>query len=762
MKLKRLLCVLLLAALFGCDDVPSFTAPMQSTAPVSGELVTSTGRGGYDWTLDEEGKFKIPRPSPFHFIQEMKGRFQLESARPLLTDSKWVRPDWMEDNVYRIFQQFAEPNTPHMLLELPTAKIRTSLGYYLDPAGKVFYWIEGNQVRLCKVSRPGEVLTREIPINNAYGILANVANKAVYVCNNQTIVCLSLVDGKEVARMNAPGVIEQWYRAANKDVLVAVTRDREAFAIDRKLTTSKRFENLLDRSEVSLHPDGDYAFVNAGKEVIRWKMGLAFQDDATDQILTEKVLSDSLDNKATQGFAGTARYVLADQLHMGATYPGSDADQQPNRPFGRFMPYFAYCLTDVKLNECSNDSENWFLMVGKFIANDSESPRTVLLDINPGSPLRYSSCLELGNSKILRLLSSNAGDIIAYYDESGLKLIRRTPWSGTSAQSSFSRLAKLLIKSGDPSLIERCATELRSHDWPYAELWGEQAYGAFAYRLAEHVEGKPEQRDPFFYYDGPVTSEPVLPKREITKWLKEHGELASLVNTIVAGSKALATSGFPRGGNRTPRAVKAAPATFAELELLLGSPKPPAMAFQLRLSQMLIQGDTLAEAAPVLSRCIELYPNYWDVHIPMTNWSSPSRGGYSGQMHDYAESISSMYPNEMQDEIYTLVTGIAVSEFGSESFGINGVEVHRDRWVRLLTAKLANGSLDQPTADLAFHLLQNIDYLKLVDQMADKYITKFPIHQQPMRDTFQNNISDAAIRWLDIKKSKALKIELKR
>lgn len=706
----------LFCACTGCEDAPHYVADSLPQSESSDELVSSEGRGNYNWNIDEDGQFAVPRPNAFGFLNAMRGKVKNTQVYPQDSTTLWQRPEWMNDEVYALFSRFALPATTHKLLEVPASRIRNRLAYYLDQSGQWLYWLEDNQIRFCEVSKPEEIQSIESPLAGSVGILANIANDRVYVCNSNAAVCVSLEDGTEVSRIELPDAIQHWERATAKDCIIAISRDRELFVIDEKMQSIRRFKEPIANVNVGVHPNGEFLLANTGNGLVQWNFGQASGDSGdASEMVEPNVDSQQMDVSSLFAVPGIQDTLLIDDLHLKFEF-------NPLNYVGGFdgmwKPFVSYSLFDTHVVQCSEAESNWFLMYGAFADEIQPDGKTsaskyVLLDVLAhSSDLQYSKHVDLGTKNLLRLIPDKVGETLAIYDPDGLRVLSRNRWPSSLDSAATYSLAMNLIKAGEFQALERCAEELRSKDWPHQRLWGEQAYAKFANTISQALIRLSNKQN-------------AVPT-DTSKWIEDGSELAAVIEMLMIHNDAFAKNQKRVSQGKKPGSPTEFPPTTQRLEKLLESPKAPAIAYSLKLQNMRIKGEPISAAEPILLRCIELHPEYWNIHIQVANWFKSENGGYPGNVHDYVDYVASVYPSDIQDAAYMAIMSQLLRENGEEILRRKDEFVDRQRMLR--TFKKWAVQMDDPKdAAVSLRAVFDTEYQRIMFPLAERFARTVPI-----------------------------------
>ena len=316
-------------------------------------------------------------------------------------------------------------------------------------------------------------------------------------------------------------------------------------------------------------------------------------------------------------------------------------------------------LDDLKIRSFGLDPNDSYLICAKQKGTENTAPEYLVFDFGTPSAehfvesrFRRSKPISLGTEPIKRLMVDRSGRVLVTLSSSGLTVLRRTPWMGPPDASLCRDLATTLLASSDFDQLERCAQELRSHDWPEHELWGEEVYRCFVQQVGLACS---------------ISRSDTSNRERLSKWHDTGSELAVLSRAFHSDYFALwmgllqieMRNGF--GGTSIPQNERAdrLRSFESQLDTILNRPHAPAIAFWIKLHLVRMRAKSIAELDPILKRCLELYPNQMNIHKQVVVHMMSGSGPGSLPTQAYMNAIAHSFSKELVDEAAVLM----MSEF---------------------------------------------------------------------------------------------------
>jgi hypothetical protein len=668
---SRILVILpcLLWSFFGCDDSPSFEAENTDRAINQSNYWTSeNGRGGYEWKLNQQGQFTIPIPPVFPFLTELASQPKQMTLWPnkAAKHEPWDRPTWMSDEVHEIFRRFTEPAAKRVLLQLPAKQISHNLAFDLSRNGETLVTLNDGKIELYHLNPSGPPQSFPCPLKDAYGVLTTSSKSKFYLCNSKSIALVDISDIKApIKKEDLSYAINFWEKATESDALLAVSTDDKMTVFDGDLNLMDRCSALEDSSVLSacLNFNGKYVLASFPNAIFHWSPGDL--NASFIHWLPQSSVTDETKRQNSRVIAGGqfdchwdgVSVNLIRKIRKSSAETGSDMLSISSTPhhlaelnIRSFEPSFGSFLVHAKQKVAEGNTSEY--LVFDFATPISSSY------LGKNGRFRRSKPISVGLEPIKRLIVDRSGQTLVTFGQSGLSVLKRTPWTGPPDASVCYELAKTLLASGDFDQLERCAQELRKHDWPEYGLWGEQVYACFVQQVGL---GASESK-----FDTAM-------QERLTGWHETGSDLALLSRAFHPDyshhwlDMRRFAEGNVAGLILRPEYISGSLESFeARVNQVLEGPHPPALAFFIKYYFLQLRAKSISELGPILKRCIELYPNQLDLHkhAVMRMLSASNQNSLPAQA--YIKAIASSFSKELVDE----ATVLMMSEFSPEQWRV--------------------------------------------------------------------------------------------
>lgn len=683
----------LLWSFCGCDDSPSFDAAKSNRALNQPRSWTSeNGRGGYEWKLNQQGQFTIPIPPLFPFLSELVSQPKQTTLWPKRSSNEepWHRPEWMSDEVHEIFRRFTEPASKKVLLQLPAKQISHTLAFDLSRNGEALVTLNDGKIELYDLNLASPPQSYPCPLKDAYGILTTSSQDQFYLCNSKSIALIDLTDAKELTKIvELSFAITSWEKAAESDSLLAVTTDNKMSVFDRELNLIDSCSALEDSNVLSacLNFDAEYVLASFPNSIFHWTLG------SLNSTFMQSLPQSSVADKAARPYGRVVTgkrfdcHWDADVLNFVWKARNSTSEKALDMLSVSSTPHHLAEL-NIRSFESSFGS---FLVHAKQKVTEDNSSEYLVFDfstpiasgyIGKNGRLRCSKPISIGLEPIKRLLVDRSGRVLVTFGQSGLSVLKRTPWMGPPDANVCYELAKTLLDSGDFDQLERCSLELRQRDWPEHGLWGEQVYAGFVQQV-----GRAASESKF----------DTAKQEKLTSWHEAGSDLALLSRAFHPDyfhhwldMRRFAQGTMVENLSLRPEYISTSLESFeTRVNQVLERPHPPAIAFCIKYYFVQLRAKSISETESILKRCVELYPNQLDIHrhavVRMLSGSSEN----SLPTQAYMKAIANSFSKELVDEATVLMMSELSPEqwryvFASDAWLKEQEQVERTvtRWIR--------------------------------------------------------------------------------
>ncbi len=640
----------------GCDDAPSFVAANTKRAINQPKTWTSeTGRGEYEWKLNQQGQFTIPIPPMFPFLSELASQPKQTTLSPVKTSSEesWRRPEWMTYEVHEIFRRFTKPASKEVLLHLPAKHISHTLAFDLDRNGERLVTLSDGKIELYALTLPSPPQSLPCPLKDAYGILATSSKNKFYLCNSKSIALVDITDTTEpTKKVDLSFAITFWEKAAESDSLLAVTTDDKISIFDGELNLIDRHSGQEDSSvlSASLNFDGEYVLASYPNTIFHWS-----PHDLTSTI-TQTLSKSSVGDETARPYLRviTGRqfdcHWDADSLSLMRKIRKLSVEKALDMLSENSTPHHLAEL-NIRSFESSFGS---FLVHAKQKAREGNPSEYFVFDFarpiassyfGKNGRFRHSKPISIGSEPIKRLITDRSGHTLVTFGQSGISVLKRIPWVGPPDANLGYELAKTLLASEDFDQLERCAQELRQHDWPEHGLWGEQVCACFVQQV------------------GRVASESKLDtakQERLASWHESGSDLALLsrafdLDFIVHWKSNFELRDFDGPPQMNTKISKSLNSLESQVDIVLERPHPPALAFWIKYYFVQLRAKSISELDSILKRCAELYPNQLDIHKHAVVRMLSRAGPGTLPTQTYIGAIANTFSKNLVDEATVLV-----------------------------------------------------------------------------------------------------------
>jgi len=620
----------------GCDfHLPSDGAPVK----VTNEVVTSAGRGGYDWQV-LRGKFDVPKPSKYGVAEKI----DREKLKSNLVDVKFVertaieKPSAMDDDVWEWFSRLEMNHAePRLLMELEKG---SEVG--IDPVcfnsdGTRMWTIAGKLIEW-DVDTGKRLRSFDAPMMDCKTIQLDASGQSIVLQNADQILRISLADNAILGQWRpSRGTIESMAMARDEDAFGVITTGNKLQAIARNFSKVIEFsEAALLSNRIAIHPKGKWILGVTKSGFVRWKFGNRAE-------ISDYYRSDLMPMDFSVPMAGTVwdRWVDQRFLHE---FRGP-VRLQPNTS----MDYLAINAAILAAENATVDgTQDW--MVLHIQKGNLESPEDFLIDVAQSEfyssvpwkiPLRTARLIG-GNSRMERVAFTANGKLKVYY---------RRRWLNLNGIMTAEKIAGLLTV-GRIEQMELCANEVKQmkvhrggHSGLDIYLFIVEYLGRNLISLENSTGAKAD-------------------RESIEQWQRSGSELAILASV----AKHIAIRAEARGTKTADTVSTEAWRThaeetelaFKELKPLVAEENPPYAAIALWTRCALGSDQVRSSAEPLLQRSAELYPNQIQPFVNTSLWLLPRWGGTTGDGAALISSIAKRFPKPEGEVFYARVaTGLS-------------------------------------------------------------------------------------------------------
>ncbi len=351
-----------------------------------------------------------------------------------------------------------------------------------------------------------------------------------------------------------------------------------------------------------------------------------------------------------------------------------------------------------------------------------------------GNIAYMSQMLPIDAEIVTRMKLDESGNRIAILTEDELQIFDRTFVDDFLTNDAPRTLAKSIYYN-DLERVLSIVDQIRQSDWPNRCMTGEKFYGGFADRLATEIAYVEEHPYDERIADAKKSIDNLLASGNVTM------RLASAMHHLDVGLNA-------RGEGLAAEVSDEAWQTLAmrvrkageELDAICASENPPAFAFSTKIRTLLYGDGSLQDCVPYIKRCIELYPNHMSIHISMCQFLLPRWGGAPGAANVYASEIASIYPKELQDEVYALIM-LNIIGGVRESFIHEAPELNADI-DRIYLGALSlrdKGQLSRDDCEALMKMAMELPSDDMIEDFGDYFLGKYMLcswgaHQTLARD----------------------------
>lgn len=637
--IKRSIQICSLLAVLGCDELPQ---PKIIAVPVADGVVTREGRGDYDWSLVGD-RFATQRPTSFLFVDEIdldKVRNNWRTPKYAEPDS-FTKPDGMDDDVYRWFRRFTDPNpAPKLIKELDASKevdttcVAINLnGTRLVTLGqKLIEWnieavdwdskLESNDTATLAPIRIREF---QSPISNAVSVYYDASQDSVLVRTVNELFRVSLANGAIVGSWKLPqGKIQTLAIARDTDAQAVLSDDFQLYALSNNFGESHLFRhNQITGKSIDIHPMGLWIIGTADRSMIRWRLDLDGQP-------IEKMPLTEADYGELMATCGTHfdRWVGLIAIHE---YQGSQET----------MPYRAHSLglyvnprVYDSMNATIDGSQDWLIVMASAIDRESKIVRFVQ-DIDLGR-LDYSPRWLIPEDKYVQVWANSSAERLVFLVDKKLRIYARRRWVDLFGRATAEGIGSLLM-DGRIEQMELCTRELCEK--PY--LRNLQSGRDYLYTVAESIGVVWK-----YLESQPASSETMA---AIESWRIKGSELAILASAErhEAIAREARGTGYTDSVSKENWKIYNERTSMARAELArLPNHERPSIRDMM---------DNRPQLEKWLKRTIELNPNDTETFVAVCNYLLPRWGGEIGEGGALISAIASRLPKPVSSIFYSRV-----------------------------------------------------------------------------------------------------------
>ena len=634
--------VALFGAIVGCEKLPVPTIEKATAVSNRGAVVSEDGRGGYNWNT-VAGEFVIERPPVFAFAERVD-REKLAANILAVTQKEPIAPgpiSGMDADVYTWFRDYTEPQVVgEPILTVPPAQGDSPRSYCLSPRGNLLVTID-SEVTIWDVENKKQVKQLPSPVAAPTWAHIDSSNSSLVFAKDETLHRLWFKDGR----------LESWKAPKGKIVAFAGARDVASYAIvdDQRnvlylksdFKSYSRLNNASSSNEsVAISPDGSKVFLVGNDAFQTWDItpkgarvseapvqlsGMEFSRSEEFRPVVGKFEQRWINKNIVFGFRG-------DEPLLKIRY--QDGVVRPHR----------FSLAVQAAFNASNGSDDWLCLL--FAEKQSDgSTHYNLRDMSCVSSL-YSTPFTLGMSQPKSVQLNAAATRVAVEDaDSTVRVFARRPWVMSDDAIVVRRIAKLAVE-GRIEQAELCASVLRNAFVSAGRRGGEDVYGEIvksigrAWRALEQSTTSDERK---------------LQLQRLKKWYEQGSMLAELSYLFHLSEEY--DFSFPRGmvfgiENRDANSLRKSQLKLMELAV---KPDAPVVALELLIDACKSTGAEYSAVEDLVFKHIESRPLELGPIAQLCDWVSPKHGGMAGDLPASLNAITSLYPSEMQDDVYSML-----------------------------------------------------------------------------------------------------------
>lgn len=630
--------ILLCTAVTGCEDVPQLPR-VGGRTPIAGDVVTESGRGGYDW-FNSNGVFDITPPSELEILSQID-REVVRANLPNLTFTERTepyRPEGMEDDVYYIYSRFTEPYfDTKPILTVPFQASSDGM-YSVSPNGERLVML-GKQLEVWDLKKLTRLTASALPSTRCTRVIWDFKVDHVLLMDNTCVYRVVAATGEVLKTWKPPQSEEPAFvvRAANSATCAVSTKSKKMYVFGEDLQTTHEFKGaLLESPRIAIRPDGNWVLGLSNRTVIRWHISPTRNE-------IEKVAELEKDEQILFPVAGSILEYCVSPQFIGIQYEAETqklvvikCDVNPLAHAGGFgtvdgtQEWFTCCFSRP---DSSNGTRQYFLQ-------DLSLVESV-----------FSVEYPLGPEPVLELSMDQSTETCAIRDAKQLRLYRRQRWKDLTGASTFDRLA-LLTMDGRFEQVELAANELRKQP-RLRRTYGETAYANLARSIGmawadmelDESQGDTEKR------------KSTLESLEL--WKSKGSELAVLSScfrhSLIGGrsrgggpASSISQSGWDEYEKRNRNCAE-------EIKPLLKAKLRSIAVLQLAISSGLNMGESAEDLQPFIKQVVELYPYSTVAHSDICLHMLPRWGGMPGEGGAYLASLADLLPQPNADLLYSRV-----------------------------------------------------------------------------------------------------------
>ncbi len=624
----------------GCEELPPSGYRISASADNrAAEVVTTSGRGGYNWNT-VANEFKVERPPVFPFRsridpQKLAANYQAAQQREPFAPGPI---EGMEADVYAWFRNYTEPYAAEEpLLIVPPPEADTPRSFCLSPRGNLLVTID-NQISVWDIENKKTVKQYPSPTESPQWVHIDSANSAVVIGEDKALFRYSFKDDK----------IETWNSPRGSIVAVAAARDRANYAIlddeggmVHLKSDFKSYDRINDaqvsNGAVAIAPDASTIFAVSNGYMMSWT-------------LMPKVRP----SKSYPSPVLRAGQSIEDFQPVVGKFEQRWISRSSAFAFRGDEPLFKLRFQDgmtrahrfnsdiVAAFNASNGSDDWLCILFRERQADGKM-KFCLRDVACKNHF-YSSPFVISDSQPKSIQVNAMATRVAVEDgESGLRVLTRRPWVSTDERIVGEQIAKLVF-DGRFEQAELCAETIRKALLTPEHLSGEVAFGHIAKSIGESWRAISNE---------PQRSENNAILRRLDEWLKEGSRFARLCHfhSQFENEPTLAIRVVPsRDINIDKRAI----ARQIQPELLKDAAQPdaPTAVLELLIDTCMVTNSEFEMVEDLVLAHLENHPTELGPLASVCNWVSPSRGGFTDDLPNTLDAVASVYPEELRDRIY--------------------------------------------------------------------------------------------------------------
>ncbi len=615
----------------GCDfHLQLDSAPVT----VTNDVVTSSGRGGYDWQV-LNGKFEVARSSTYG-VAEKIDRVKLKSNWvnvKFVERSATDKPSAMDDDVWEWFSRLELNHAePRLLMELEKGPEVGVDPVCFNQDGTRMWTIAGKLIEW-DVDTGKRLRSFDAPMKECKSIQLDASGQSIVLQNAERILRISLADNATLGQWRpSKGSIESMAMARDADAFGVVTTGSKLQAITQNFSKMVEFSEVaLSFNRIAIHPKGNWILGVTKRGFLRWKFG----DRAE---ISDYYRSEIMPMDFSVPMAGTVwdRWIDQRVLHE---FLGP-VRLQPTTS----MDYLSINAAILAAENATVDgTQDW--MVLHIQKGNLESPEDFLIDVSQSEflssvpwriPLRGARFIG-GNSSMERVALVANGKLKVYY---------RRRWLNLNGIMTAQKLAGLLL-AGRIEQIEICAKEVKQINVDRGGNSGLDLYRFIAEYLGRNLISLDNST-------GENTN-----REAIQQWQRSGSELAILASAARHLAIRAEARGTKTADTVSPEAwrthEKETKLAFKDLKPLIAMENPPYAAIELWTRCAVGSDLDRSSAEGLLQRSAELYPNQVQPFVNMSLWLLPRWGGNTGDGAALISSIAKRFPKPEGEVFYARV-----------------------------------------------------------------------------------------------------------